>query len=220
MHPGTLVLMTRSPRAGATKTRLIPALGAEGAAQLAAAFLDDLVERFGSFPIANRVLAWADHGPAAGEERPGFQTHLQGSGDLGARMVRLHRALEGPVVFMGSDAPTLPAAAVSECLELLEAGAPVVLQPAVDGGFTLAGLGGDPEALFTAIPWGTPRVLDTVLERAELLPLEVRLLEPWYDVDEAADLSRLRDHLRTLKGQEMYAARTAATIERILETKA
>ena len=86
MHPGTLVLMTRSPRAGATKTRLIPALGAEGAAQLAAAFLDDLIERFGTFPIAKRVLAWADQGPAAGAERPGFQTHLQGSGDLGVRV--------------------------------------------------------------------------------------------------------------------------------------
>jgi rSAM/selenodomain-associated transferase 1 len=218
MHPGTLVVMTRHPIPGACKTRLIPVLGAQGAAELAAAFLDDLLERFGGFPIETRILAWTG-GDKAAPACPGFRPHPQGEGDLGERLVRLYGAFRPPVVFIGSDAPTLPTASLEGCLEALEGAADVVIQPALDGGFTMAGLKRDPEPLFAGVPWGTARVLDTVLRQAETLAVEVNLLEPWYDVDVPADLERLRAHLPALVGKEAYAARTAAVLERILETK-
>lgn len=198
----TLVVMSRVPRPGETKTRLARALGDQDACAFHVAALGDLLERMGALEQLVRVVAWT--GPFADDETcpdvpPGFQQRLQGPGDLGERMLRTARAVGLPVVFLGADAPTVPPAAVDDALGLLADGCDAVFQPAIDGGYTLAGFGIDPEPLVMGIPWGTDAVMEKTLIQCETSGLTVGLLDPWYDVDTEADLRLLRHHLRTLE---------------------
>lgn len=221
MHEGTLVIVTRRPARGTTKKRLIPHLGEEGATKLAAAFLEDLVRRFGNFPVRRRVVAWTggdadpDHAVA-----PAFEEREQGPGDLGERLVRLYHELEAPVVFIGSDAPSIPVESLRQAFLGLADKCDVMLQPALDGGFTLGGFRTDPGPVIYDVPWGTDAVLSTILDRCAPLPYEVGLLDPWYDVDVVADLRLLRAHLRTLEGRENHPRCTAEVLERIQEMNA
>jgi len=207
--------MSRVPEPGRTKTRLVPALGSAGACELAAAFLADLQQRFAAFPVQRRWLAWAQGAGGHLPQAAGFEAQEQGPGDLGERLVRLFRAAEPPVVFLGSDAPTLPARCVAQAFEALEGPCDLVFQPALDGGFTLAGFTRDPQLVLDQVPWGTEAVLATVLRQSGLLAGRVGLLDPWYDVDVPDDLQRLRAHLELLVGQEAYPRRTADVLSRM-----
>lgn len=212
----TLVIMSRRHRAGLTKTRLVPSLGAEGAASFARASLADVAERFADLG-EERVIAW--DGPRSPDDVPvelppdAFGSVLQGDGDLGERMGALHRRF-GDVVFVGADAPTLPRRSVARALELIAGGYRAVVQPAIDGGYTLLGVASGSERLLRGIPWGTDRVLASTLEAAEGIAGRVGILEPWYDVDDVGGLRVLRAHLPLLEGTEDHPRRTARVIER------
>jgi len=211
---GTLVVVSRLPVPGATKSRLIPAIGAAAAAALARAFLEDVLHRFDHLPL-ERVLAL--DGPAAGsglDVPPGFRTVEQGGGDLGERIADLYRRSEPPVVFVGGDAPTLPARFVLEARGLLLGGVEVVYQPAL---FTLAGFARDPEAPLAGVAWGGDDVLAQGLAAAAAAGASRGILDPWYDVDVRGDLTLLGLHLAALRGREAFARRTAEALERILE---
>jgi glycosyltransferase A (GT-A) superfamily protein (DUF2064 family) len=83
----------------------------------------------------------------------------------------------------------------------------VVLGPAEDGGYYLIGLKWRQPRLFEAIAWSTGRVLAQTLERADSFGLRVHLLPPWYDIDTAADLARLRVYLETVPPEICPATR-------------
>ncbi|HXO22917.1 MAG TPA: TIGR04282 family arsenosugar biosynthesis glycosyltransferase [Thermoanaerobaculia bacterium] len=198
-----LLLFTKPARAGRVKTRLIGDLTAAQAADLHRAFVADLVDRLrgGSFGLR---LAWAlDPGedlPAA--LHPGLAAVVQRGDDLGTR---LHTALaeaarEAPyVAALGSDHPTLPLDVVHRAFAALEAGAPVVLGPAEDGGYYLIAIAaralgvseGIPRRLFEGIDWSTGRVFAQTLERCRELGIEPALLPMAADVDTPDDLRRL-----------------------------
>ncbi len=74
----------------------------------------------------------------------------------------------------------------------------MVLGPSEDGGYYLIGLKRPCPELFQGIAWSTGRVLAQTVERAEALGLSVALTPPWYDVDTASDLDRLRNELASL----------------------
>lgn len=211
--PGTLVLMTRLPRPGATKSRLASRVGPEAAARLARAFLDDLLERFAACPM-KRVVALDGGEPGELPVPGGWRVVPQGAGDLGARMLEAYRLVGAPVVFVGSDAPTLPAACVLEALDLLERGYEAVFQPALDGGYTLAAFAADPEPLLDGVPWGTEDVLARTLAKGSR---RAGIMAPWYDVDEEGDLVLLRAHLDVLEGRDGFAPRTRAVLRELLE---
>jgi hypothetical protein len=78
---------------------------------------------------------------------------------------------------------------------LMSRAADVVLGPALDGGYYLIGAHQPHAGLFSDIPWSTPEVFDLTQARAAALGLTVRLLPPWYDVDCAASLVMLIQHL-------------------------
>lgn len=189
-----LGVFARRPAAGRSKTRLAPALGADGAAALYDAFLTDTLARFTDatvFCADAADLAWFE------DRHPGHRHLAQAEADLGERMrVALETLLEeadGAVV-IGSDAPTLPAARVHAAGRALSRGADVVLGPAADGGYYLYGCRGEAPAL-PDVRWSSRHALaDTVasLERAGRTPA---LLAPWYDVDTPEDLRLLRAHL-------------------------
>ncbi len=108
-------MFSRAPIAGKVKTRLAASLGDEAAAQIQAAFIRDLGNRYAAFR-GERLLAatpTSDHPVFAELVELGWRAVEQGAGDLGERLERwVRRLLEsGPrrLVIIGSDSPTLPA---------------------------------------------------------------------------------------------------------------
>jgi rSAM/selenodomain-associated transferase 2/rSAM/selenodomain-associated transferase 1 len=193
-----LILFTRAPAAGRVKTRLIPALGAEGAAELhrrlvlrtlrtAAAFC-----RQASVDLEIRV----DGGREEAMRHwlgDGWRFRAQCDGDLGARMADAFAAAfqEGArsAVIIGSDAPGLTPAHLAAAFDALSR-TPAVFGPAVDGGYYLVGLARPMPALFRGVPWGSDTVLADslrILEREGTA--KPPLLEPLEDVDRPEDLA-------------------------------
>jgi rSAM/selenodomain-associated transferase 1 len=193
-----LLLFTKPARAGRVKTRLIGDLTAQQAADLHAAFLADLLERLedGRFDLR---LAWAlepgDEVPAG--PRPGLR---QEGSDLGARLYGAlagAAAEAGAVAALGSDHPTLDLDLVHHAFERVEAGVPVVLGPAEDGGYYLIALQAEAVVprLFEDIAWSTGSVLGQTLDRCRELGLTPELLPAAADVDTPDDLRRLAERL-------------------------
>lgn len=207
-----LLLFTKPAVPGRVKTRLHGALTPEQAAELHQAFVDDVLERLapGAFELS---IAWAlAPGEAVPETRwPGV---AQRGRDLGERLffALAEAARDGAVVAaLGSDHPTLPLAVVESAFERVEAGAPVVIGPSLDGGYYLIALA--PAAvrpeLFADIVWSTSEVLATTLERAAALGLPVALLPPGADVDTPEDLEPLA---AALAAQPAACPRTRALL--------
>jgi rSAM/selenodomain-associated transferase 1 len=213
-----LVIFARAPLPGHTKTRLIPSLGADGAAALYRCFLLDTLAQAARAPAQPVIAAAAaDHVPAlralAAEAGLEAEVTIQSDGDLGARMCHAFQEAfargHSRAVIVGSDSPSLPPARVAEALAQ-SAARDLVLGPSFDGGYYLIGLRAAPPRLFAGIAWSQPTVLLETLRRACELGLSVSLLDPWYDVDTPEDLARLRTHLAALAlaGQEIPCPRT------------
>ncbi len=194
MNP-CVIVMAKAPVAGFAKTRLIPALGAEGAAALAATLLDAAVAQA------------ARHGPvdlccAPDTRHPAFQrlagTHgivlsEQGEGDLGARMARAferHLAQHGSALMIGTDAPAIDAPMLQRAAHALS-DADAVFIPALDGGYALIGLRRPAPTLFNDMVWSTDRVMAQTRERLAAAGLRHTELPPVADIDEPADLQHL-----------------------------
>ena len=192
-----LIVLAKAPVAGQAKTRLIPALGAAGAAALAARLLAHAVAQAEAAAFASRELCVAPDPahPAFAElsARPGWDWAAQGEGDLGQRMERaLTRALgaHDGALLIGSDAPELGAARLREAAAAL-ADHDAVFVPALDGGYALVGLRRSAPALFEGMAWSTPTVMARTRERAAAAGLRWAELAPVADIDEPADLARL-----------------------------
>ena len=189
-----LLLFTKPARPGKVKTRLIGDLTPLQAAELHAAFLDDLLDRLrtGRFAL---TLAWALDADDVIPDSPfpGIRQRGDGLGD------RLYNALSeasadgATVAALGSDHPTLPVALAERAFDLLEGGADIVLGPAEDGGYYLIALRAEAvvRRLFEDIAWSTDQVLPATLERIAELGLRLELLPLASDVDTPADLCRL-----------------------------
>lgn len=198
-NPGDtrLTVFCRIPHAGTSKTRLIPAVGAERAARLHHEMALRTLARAGAAACEEsgvdvRVSLAGPTESAArwfGESLP-FET--QPGGDLGERMAATFRAgREDGVtrhVIIGTDAPDLDADLIGQAFESLR-DHDLVLGPARDGGYYLIGLSvSPPPSLFQSMPWGGPEVLGLTLGRASDAGLAMQLLPPLNDVDEPADL--------------------------------
>jgi rSAM/selenodomain-associated transferase 1 len=218
-----LVLFGRLPEPGLTKTRLVPALGAEGAATLYEAFLDDLVGL--DVGVGEREL-WVPDRPGAIRRLrlryPGLRVRLQPEGDLGGRLRAAFEAAftEGVdyAVVIGSDHPTLPADLVRRAFHALRS-AHLVVGPTRDGGYYSIGLRRYcwPKAagLFEDAPWSTAELLEWTREQAADLDLCFVELPGWYDVDTPADLERLRRDVspRSATGRALAGMTTPSRTE-------
>ncbi len=189
-----LLIFSKAPEPGAVKTRLIPVLGAEGAARLYAGLLDSCIEKSAAARLCPVTLCCSPSASHAHfrqlEQRFGVDLVEQAGGDLGARMSQaLYFALEesSPVLLAGADCPALSAADLETGLEQLEAGSDVVLGPATDGGYYLIGMQTHHAGLFDAIPWGTAAVLEQTRQRIRDAGLSCHELPPHTDLDTPAD---------------------------------
>lgn len=203
-------VMAKAPRPGLAKTRLCPPLLPEQAAQLSAAFLRDITENIAraarSAPI-HGCIAYAPmgceswfHGHLAegttfvlADGTPPMPPDVQGFGRCLLHAAQAMFAVGfGAVCLVNSDSPTLPTAVLAEAARaLLAPGERVVLGAADDGGYYLLGMKQPHGHLFADIAWSTSEVADATRARAASLDLDVTVLPTWYDVDDAASLSRL-----------------------------
>ncbi len=188
-----IVVMAKVPVPGRVKTRMIPLLGAEGAAALARAMAADVIATVRSYGCPFRLALEGDL------DDPwvrglGVPVEAQCAGDLGAR---LRHALRDGGIAVGMDAPTLPFGALLTARNALRVRR-VVLMPAFDGGYVLVGVTQTALGVFDDIPWSAPDTYAATLTRARELGFDPYTLPFWYDVDEPRDLVFLRNHLRTL----------------------
>ncbi|MBI5281281.1 MAG: TIGR04282 family arsenosugar biosynthesis glycosyltransferase [Candidatus Solibacter usitatus] len=192
MRP-VVIVFAKAPIAGRVKTRLIPRLGAKGAAELHRAFVREMLARLrGDFDVELHT----DEETDAWGEFP-VPRRLQAAGDLGQRM---HAALEAALeegrpaaMIVGSDAPTLPRAHVEE---LLESGADVALGPAEDGGYWGIAARRVAADMFAGVAWSAADTLVRTEAGCARAGLTVRHGRTWYDVDDRASLDRLMGELR------------------------
>jgi hypothetical protein len=212
-----IVIMAKAPEPGRVKTRLIPALGAEGAARLARRMLAETVDqafRAGVGPVevcaapdaGHPLFAMLRDAPAAGDPAAARPARIartangarlawssQGDGDLGERMDRASRralARDPRVLVIGTDAPRLDAVRLQEAAEAL-ARHDVVVIPALDGGYVLIGLSRPLPELFEAMPWSTPAVMEETRRRMRQHALRWWEGAALPDVDEPDDLRQV-----------------------------
>jgi uncharacterized protein len=191
MSPVRLVLFTRYPEPGQAKTRLIPALGAAGAAALHRRLTEHTVATARASGLEVEVRT-------TGAAQPAFAEWLgddislvdQGEGDLGDRLRRA--APPYPVLFIGADLPDLQVELLTRAARLL-ATERVVLGPAEDGGYWALGLSAPYDGLFDNIPWGSDQVLAETLARLAGAGIAPALLPTLADLDRPEDLSRWPD---------------------------
>jgi hypothetical protein len=224
-----LLLFSRAPVAGASKTRLAADVGAEAAAEFHAACLQDLLDvcddtarDLRPLPVLRHLFIAPPH------DLPAFRTagltgldefavHVQQGAHLGLRMAAAFQQVLGGAdapgraraLLFGSDLPLLTAAYLCRAAAALET-APLVLGPTLDGGYGLVGLRTPQPALFDRRDWSHGGVLARTLARAEELGLRCTLLDALPDVDMAADLARVRAHPRFPALSHRHAVRWIA----------
>jgi len=191
-----LIVFLRYPEGGKAKTRLIPELGAEGAAALAhelakhALEVADSAAAYGNIDVS----IWytdCDEGDAREIAPAAHIYHEQTGPDLGSRM---NAAFEESfqqgyeqVALIGTDCPELDDSIINEAFDLL-ADADLGIGPARDGGYYLISLKAPAPELFKGVPWGSSNVLETTVEAAEKLGLSMEGLPILWDVDRPEDL--------------------------------
>ncbi len=192
--------MAKAPVAGLVKTRLVPPLTHEQAAEFYGALLADQLEQLKNFDGAARYLAFTPNQAAAAMRELGGDAYAyiaQSGDDLGQRMDRLFVDLfhlgQRNIVLIGSDLPALPLAILNEAfMQLSSAAHKVVLGPSRDGGYYLIGMNRPTPALFANMTWSHGAVLTETAARLRRLGVPFALLPSWFDIDTPGDLQRLR----------------------------
>jgi rSAM/selenodomain-associated transferase 1 len=193
-----VVVFAKSPQPGVAKTRLIPALGAQGAASLARRMLAHTLEQALAAKLGPVELCmspgpedpmWADVAIPDTIERS-----AQGDGDLGQRMTRAVERVSTShgenVILVGTDCPSLSVDQLTEAAKML-AQYDVVILPASDGGYVLLGMKEPHPEIFTNMPWSTSAVAALTLGRLSKLGMRVWQGQTMHDIDEPADLVQL-----------------------------
>jgi rSAM/selenodomain-associated transferase 1 len=199
-HPDTRILvMSKAPEPGAVKTRLIPLLGAAGAARLYATMLHDCIDRLVAADLCP-VDLWC--APTTGHpffidcrQHYGVTLQQQAAGDLGQRMEHaLGKALQqsGCAVLVGADCPGLAVSDIEEALQALKQGTGVVLGPAHDGGYYLVAMRSLHTCLFEDIPWGSADVLRLTESRLRARGVSWHRLVVRRDLDTPQDYRDIR----------------------------
>jgi uncharacterized protein len=192
-----VVIFTRFPEVGTTKTRLIPALGPDGAADLQRGMTERALQRARELRKHRGINI---HVSFEGGDQSLMSRWLgndvryvrQNRGDLGERMHKAFmdsfRSGMDSTVLVGTDCPDLSTEIISKAFALLRNN-DIVLGPALDGGYYLIGLNRPCGPIMVGIPWGTDRVLSKTKEVAEEHGLSVAFVDTLRDVDRPEDLS-------------------------------
>ena len=201
MKPIRIVVFAKAPLAGFAKTRLIPALGKQGAADLAKRLLEHtLYEALTSRVGSVELCVTPSSSDPIWHKLPlpdAYYLTDQGDGDLGERMARAtERVISAgeAVLLIGTDCPQLDAARLQEAAQALQC-TDAVLVPAFDGGYVLLGLSRFDSSVFAGIAWSTDSVLDETMDKLKQLDQVLTILPTLHDVDEPSDLKWLPQSL-------------------------
>jgi len=195
--PVAIAILAKAPIPGHAKTRLIPHLGADGAARLQRWLLQKTVA----------AALMADIGPVSlwctpDVQHPDFSLcrafgpvtlRPQPAGDLGRRMLAALDDAPSPAgtLVIGTDCPLLTPGTLARAAACLRAGDDAVVLPAEDGGYVLIGMRRPAPEAFSGVHWGSDTVMAETRERLKAIgwrwsePLEL------WDVDRPADFERL-----------------------------
>jgi uncharacterized protein len=195
MLPDRLILFTRYPLPGQAKTRLVPALGAEGAADLQRQMTEHTLNQVRKIQalrsLSVEICFTGDKATIQDWLGDDWDYQPQHSGDLGDRLIHafqsaFDRGMER-VVIIGTDCPGLDAYGIDQAFRALEQ-QDLVLGDALDGGYYLIGLRRSHPDLFIGIDWSTAAVRAQTIAIAERLGLSIVHLPLLSDVDYPEDL--------------------------------
>ena len=192
-----LIVFCKAPIPGQVKTRLMPEMTAQQAADVHGL-------------LTRRLLTWLDQAQLCPIQlwcspdytHPFFQScandyqlslHEQQGDDLGARMqhaIATSLVDSTPVLLMGCDSPSVTASDISEAIERLMASDDAVLAPAEDGGYVMIGCSGDYPILFSEMVWSTETVFDVTCQRAAQADIQLSSIRTQWDVDNFNDWQR------------------------------
>lgn len=192
-----LLIFTRYPKPGKTKTRLIPAVGPEGAATIQRELTEHTIQTVRSLQarlpelVSTVFYTGTTQQQMAAWLGSDLQYRPQGEGNLGQRMQASFQAAFAMgakrVVIIGIDCPELAVTDLEQAFIALSKQA-IVFGPATDGGYYLLGQQHLVPELFVNVEWGTDQVLAQSLAIATQLNLTVQQLRPLTDIDRPADL--------------------------------
>jgi uncharacterized protein len=227
-----IAIMAKASIPGRTKTRLVPPLTFEEAADFNTAFLKDVAANITAAAAEAPIRGYAAFGPP--ETAAFFTSTLMSSiglieawhANFGDCLFTAIEAMfdrdHGAAVVLNSDSPTLPTSLLITTAQLLaNPGDCAVLGPSRDGGYYLLGLKAPHRRLFEDVAWSTEHVAAQTRVRAAEIGLPVHILPEWYDVDDAQSLQLLRFELdgATVVDQDLHphaAIYTGALMHRLL----
>jgi hypothetical protein len=230
-----LALMTKAPRAGQVKTRLVPPLTNEEAAQLNRCFLQDtgaaisiccsgLSAQSPGWPIVRGVAVYTPVGSESDytDILPAdFSLLPQRGNNFGERLYfaaeDLFKCGFDAVCLIDSDSPSIPAENFAQAIELLSLpGDRIVLGPCDDGGYYLIGLKRLHRELFERIDWSTERVFEQTSQRATQIGVRIHELLRGFDVDDRTTLHRLCDELLGKNARNSIAPQTTEFLRELI----
>jgi len=230
-----LALMTKAPRAGQVKTRLVPPLTNEEAAQLNRCFLQDTGAaisvccsgRTAPGPGRPTVCGVAVYTPVGSESDytdilpADFSLLPQRGNNFGERLYLaaedLFKCGFDAVCLIDSDSPTVPAENFAQAVEFLSLpGDRIALGPCDDGGYYLIGLKRLHRELFKRIDWSTERVFKQTSQRATQIGVRIHELPRGFDVDDRTTLHRLCDELLGKNARDSIAPQTTHFLRELI----
>ena len=192
-----LAVMAKAPVPGFAKTRLIPALGASGAARLQRELTLRTLHTLQRSQLGPTTL-WCAPNPQdrffrALQRRHALTCLAQCDADLGQRMWQAltHYALRRPCLLVGTDCPALTPSLLKEAAHALTSGMDAVFVPVQDGGYALVGLRVPLPSLFVGVQWSTEQVMQQTRDRLRAAGARWHETEPLWDLDTPTDLARL-----------------------------
>jgi uncharacterized protein len=217
-----LVVMAKAPRPGLVKTRLARSLPLPAVIELYRCLLDDTVALAKSLDDVDVsiICPASDVEDLARATSNGIRIVAQTGDGLAAGLTSVFahftEAGRRRIIAFNSDSPHLPASVLESAFATLET-CDVVVGPTHDGGYYLVGAKASHPGLFMGDGLGTTNAFEALLARARDLGLSVRLTDPFYDIDVAADLTQLDAELRLAPQR---APRTAVWLKEWAQTVA
>lgn len=211
-----LVVMAKAPVPGTVKTRLVPPLTYEQAAELYRALLLDQLRHLRTIDSVERYLAYAPADVEAMMREFGgadYRYMPQRGAELGERMKNVFDDLwqrgHKRIALVGSDLPALPTQIICQAFERIAGDERrVVLGPSQDGGYYLVGMNQATPEIFENMIWSHDQVLAQTTARLNALNVSFTMLPIWYDLDSMEDLERLRISPEMEPGEVMAKTRS------------
>lgn len=211
-----IILMTRIPIPGKTKTRLMEVLSPEECAEIHSCFLKDVFQVLGKLRIDIDVfVSYTPEGDFEILENimpENTESFPQQGETLGERMKNAFKDVfemgYSEVVLMGSDIPEIDLECIEEAFVQLGKN-DLCIGPTLDGGYYLIGMKALHEEIFSEdMKWGCNTVLEGTFRQINSMGTSAGLAPKQRDIDTKDDFYYLMDKLESFESEESYLENT------------